>query len=169
MISSRYFKFEQKRSIVTSGGFGTMGFGLPAAIGACYGSPHRTVCCFMGDGGIQMSIQEFGTIMEHQIPVKMILLNNTFLGNVRQWQDLMFGHRHSFTEMMNPRYGDIARGYGIAYDFVTDRKDLKAKVDKMLSTAGPYLLECAIKPNEDIVPMTLPGKSVNEMLLELHY
>ena len=169
MISSRYFKFKQKRSIVTSGGFGTMGFGLPAAIGACYGSLHRTVCCFMGDGGIQMSIQEFGTIMEHQIPVKMILLNNTFLGNVRQWQDLMFGHRHSFTEMMNPRYGDIARGYGIAYDFVTDRKDLKAKVDKMLSTAGPYLLECAIKPNEDIVPMTLPGKSVNEMLLELHY
>ena len=169
MISSRYFKFEQKRSIVTSGGFGTMGFGLPAAIGACYGSPHRTVCCFMGDGGIQMSIQEFGTIMEHQIPVKMILLNNTFLGNVRQWQDLMFGHRHSFTEMMNPRYGDIARGYGIAYDLVTDRKDLKAKVDKMLSTAGPYLLECAIKPDEDIVPMTLPGKSVNEMLLELHY
>ena len=169
MISSRYFKFEQKRSIVTSGGFGTMGFGLPAAIGACYGSPHRTVCCFMGDGGIQMSIQEFGTIMEHQIPVKMILLNNTFLGNVRQWQDLMFGHRHSFTEMMNPRYGDIARGYGIAYDLVTDRKELKAKVDKMLSTAGPYLLECAIKPDEDIVPMTLPGKSVNEMLLELHY
>ncbi len=169
MISSRYFKFNKKRSIVTSGGFGTMGFGLPAAIGSCFGAPDRTVCCFFGDGGFQMSIQELGTIMEQQTPVKMILLNNNYLGNVRQWQDLMFKGRHSFTDMLNPCYGDIAKGYGIPYDRVIDRNDLRAKIEKMISTEGPYLLECAIKPDEDIVPMTMPGKSVDEMLLELDY
>lgn len=169
MISSRYFRFRKKRSIVTSGGFGTMGFGLPAAIGATFGAPDRNVCCFFGDGGFQMSIQELGTIMEQQAPVKMILLNNNYLGNVRQWQDLMYEGRYSFTRMLNPHYDDIARGYGIPYDAVIDRKDLRAKVEKMMNTPGPYLLECAIKEDEDIVPMTLPGKSVDEMLLELHY
>ena len=167
MISSRYFKFRHPRSIVTSGGFGTMGFGLPAAIGATFGAPDRTVCCFMGDGGIQMNIQEFGTIMEQQAPVKMILLNNNYLGNVRQWQDLMFNHRHSFTEMLNPHYQEIAEGYGIPYDIVIDRKDLKKKVERMLSTKGPYLLECAIKEDENIVPMILPGTSVEQMQLIL--
>lgn len=167
MISSRYFKFRHSRSIVTSGGFGTMGFGLPAAIGATFGAPDRTVCCFMGDGGIQMNIQEFGTIMEQQAPVKMILLNNNYLGNVRQWQDLMFNHRHSFTEMLNPHYQEIAEGYGIPYDIVIDRKDLKKKVERMLSTKGPYLLECAIKEDENIVPMILPGTSVEQMQLIL--
>lgn len=167
MISSRYFKFRHPRSIVTSGGFGTMGFGLPAAIGATFGAPDRTVCCFMGDGGIQMNIQEFGTIMEQQAPVKMILLNNNYLGNVRQWQDLMFNYRHSFTEMLNPHYQEIAEGYGIPYDIVIDRKDLKKKVERMLSTKGPYLLECAIKEDENIVPMILPGTSVEQMQLIL--
>lgn len=169
MISSRYFKFKHKRSIVTSGGFGTMGFALPAAVGACFGVPDRTVCCFMGDGGFQMSIQELGTIMEQQAPVKMILLNNNYLGNVRQWQDLMFEGRHSFTHMLNPKYQDIAKAYNIPYDVVIDRKDLKDKIDKMLKTKGPYLLECAIKEDEDIVPMTLPGKSVDDMELVLDY
>ncbi len=167
MISSRYFKFRHPCSIVTSGGFGTMGFGLPAAIGATFGAPERTVCCFMGDGGIQMNIQELGTIMEQQAPVKMILLNNNYLGNVRQWQDLMFNHRHSFTEMLNPHYQEIAEGYGIPYDIVIDRKTLKEKVDRMLSTKGPYLLECAIKEDENIVPMILPGTSVEQMQLIL--
>lgn len=169
MISSRYFKFKNKRSIVTSGGFGTMGFGLPAAIGASFGAPERTICCFCGDGGLQMSIQEFGTIMEQQVPVKIILLNNNFLGNVRQWQDLMFNGRYSFTHMMNPHYQEISKAYNIPYDLVVDRKDLRSKVEKMISTKGPYFLECAIKENEDIVPMTLPGKSVDGMLLELDY
>lgn len=169
MISSRYFKYVKRRSIVTSGGFGTMGFGLPAAIGATFGDPDRTICCFMGDGGFQMSIQELGTIMEQQSPVKMILLNNNYLGNVRQWQDMMFGGRHSFTDMMNPRYEFVAKGYGIPYDLVIDREDLQAKVDRMLTTKGPYLLECAIKPDEDIVPMVLPGSSVDQMQLELEY
>jgi acetolactate synthase-1/2/3 large subunit len=169
MISSRYFKYLKKRSIVTSGGFGTMGFGLPAAVGATFGAPDRTVCFFSGDGGFQMSIQELGTIMEQQAPVKMILLNNNYLGNVRQWQDLMFHGRRSFTHMLNPHYAEIAKAYGIPYDVAIDRKDLKAKVDKMIATKGPYLLECAIKEDEDIVPMTLPGKSVDEMQLELNY
>ncbi len=169
MISSRYFQFLTKRSIVTSGGFGTMGFGLPAAVGAAFGSPDRTICCFMGDGGFQMSIQELGTIMEQQAPVKMILLNNNYLGNVRQWQDLMFGGRRSFTRMLNPHYADIAKGYGIPYDVAIDRKDLAEKVARMLRTDGPYLLECAIKEDEDIVPMTMPGKSVDEMQLALDY
>jgi acetolactate synthase-1/2/3 large subunit len=99
----------------------------------------------------------------------MILLNNNYLGNVRQWQDLMFEGRHSFTHMLNPKYQDIAKAYNIPYDVVIDRKDLKDKIDKMLKTKGPYLLECAIKEDEDIVPMTLPGKSVDDMELVLDY
>ena len=144
-----------------------MGFGMPAAIGAAFGAPGRTVCMFSGDGGFQMSIQELGTIMEQRVPVKMILLNNNFLGNVRQWQDMFFNRRRSFTPMLNPRYGDIARGYGIAYGVVTDRKDLKAAVERMVETDGPYILECAVKDEDNILPMTPPGKSVDEMMLEI--
>lgn len=169
MFSSRYFKFLKKRSIVTSGGLGTMGFGLPAALGATFGVPDRTVCLFMGDGGFQMSIQELGTIMEQQAPVKMILLNNNYLGNVRQWQDLYYDHRHSYTHMMNPCYELIAKGYGISYDVVIDRAELKAKVERMLATDGPYLLECAVKEDEDLLPMTIPGKNVDEMSLEAEW
>lgn len=167
MMSARYFKYHKSRSIATSGGLGTMGYGLPAAMGATYGAPDRTVCCFMGDGGLQMVIQEFGTIMEYHIPVKMILLNNNFLGNVRQWQDMFFGHRKSFTKMLNPCYETIAKGYGINYDVAVDRSTLREKVEKMIATDGPYLLECAIKEEDNVLPMTPPGKSVNEMLLEL--
>ena len=167
MFSARYFKYKRSRSIVTSGGAGTMGFGLPAAIGATFGAPDRTICMFSGDGGFQMSIQELGTIMERQAPVKMIILNNNYLGNVRQWQDLMFNHRRSFTRMLNPRYEDIARGYNIPYDVATERKDLAAKIDKMLKTDGPFLLEVAVKEDENIQPMTPQGKSVDEMMLNL--
>jgi acetolactate synthase-1/2/3 large subunit len=168
MMSSRYFKYNQKRSIVTSGGFGTMGFGLPAAVGATLGTPERTVCLFTGDGGLQMSIQELGTIMEHRLPVKIILLNNNYLGNVRQWQDMMYGHRHSFTDMLNPSYDLICQGYNIPYDVAIDRDDLTEKVEKMIATDGPYLLECAIKADDNVLPMTPPGKSVDEMQLELN-
>lgn len=167
MFSCRYFKYNKKRSVVSSGGLGTMGFGLPAAVGATFGAPDRTVCLFMGDGGFQMSIQELGTIMEQQVPVKMILLNNNYLGNVRQWQDMFFGHRKSFTKMLNPCYETIAKGYGINYDVAVDRSTLREKVEKMIATDGPYLLECAIKEEDNVLPMTPPGKSVNEMLLEL--
>lgn len=167
MFSSRYFKYTKERSIVTSGGLGTMGFGLPAAVGATFGVTDSTVVLFTGDGGIQMNIQEFGTIMEQQAPVKMFLLNNNYLGNVRQWQDMMFGHRRSFTHMMNPHYDEICKAYNIPYDVVTDRKDLKAKIAKALATEGPYLLECAVKEDENIRPMVAPGKSIDEMELVL--
>ena len=168
MMSARYFHYNKKRSIVTSGGLGTMGFGMPAAIGAAFGAPDRTVCMFCGDGGFQMNLQELGTIMEQQTPVKMIVMNNNYLGNVRQWQDMFWGGRRSFTPMMNPRYEYIAKGYGIAYDLVIDRKDLAGKVEKMLSTQGPYILECAIKEDANVLPMTAPGKSVDEMELEIN-
>lgn len=167
MFACRYFKFSKHRSVVSSGGLGTMGFGVPAAIGATYGAPDRTVCLFMGDGGIQMSIQEFGTIMEQQVPVKMVLLNNNFLGNVRQWQDMFFQRRKSFTRMMNPRYAAIADAYGIAYRLVTDRADLLEAVEEMLTAKGPFLLECAILEDDNVLPITPPGKSVDEMMLEI--
>lgn len=167
MFSSRYFHYRHPRSIVTSGGLGTMGFGLPAAIGAAFGAPDRTVCFFTGDGSFQMTIEELGTVMEQQAPVKIILLNNNYLGNVRQWQDLMFNHRHSFTHMLNPHYEELATAYHIPYDVVTDRKDLAAKVTAMLATDGPFLLECAVKEEENIEPMVVPGSSIDEMQLHL--
>ena len=148
------------------GGLGTMGYGMPAAIGATFATD-RTVCCFMGDGGFQMCIEELGTIMEQQAPVKMILMNNHYLGNVRQWQDMFWMRRKSFTKMMNPNYELIAKGYGIAYEAVTDRKNLAAAVEKMLATKGPFLLECAIKEDDDVLPMTPPGMNVDDMMLEI--
>ena len=121
-----------------------MGFGLPAAIGATFGAPERTVCAFMGDGGIQMSIQEFGTIMEQKAPVKIILLNNNFLGNVRQWQAMFFNHRYSFTPMMNPDYMKIASAYDIPSARVMKREELQDAIDNMLSCDGPFLLEACV-------------------------
>ena len=141
LFATRYFKYPEKRSICTSGGLGTMGYGMPAAIGATFGTD-RMVCCFMGDGGFQMCIEELGTIMEQQSPVKMILLNNNYLGNVRQWQDMFWMRRKSFTKMM-------------------------AAVEKMLTTDGPFILECAIKEDDDVLPMTPPGMNVNDMMLEV--
>ena len=167
MFGCRYFNFTKPRSVVTSGGCGTMGFGIPAAMGACFGAPDRTVCMFAGDGGLQMTIQEFGTIMEHQIPVKMILLNNNFLGNVRQWQYMFFNKRYSFTPMTNPDYELIAKGYGIPCRTVVERKDLDAAIQEMLTTDGPFLLQCAVKEEDNILPMTPPGGNVDEMLLEV--
>lgn len=167
MFGCRYFKFTKPRSVVTSGGCGTMGFGIPAAIGATFGAPDRTVCMFAGDGGLQMTIQEFGTIMEQQCPVKMILLNNNYLGNVRQWQYMFFNKRYSFTPMVNPDYELIAKGYGIPCRTVVDRKDLDAAIREMLDTKGPYLLQCAVLEEDNILPMTPPGGNVDEMLLEV--
>ena len=167
MFGCRYFKFTRPRSVVTSGGCGTMGFGIPAAMGACYGAPERTVCMFCGDGGFQMTIQELGTIMENRIPVKMILLNNNFLGNVRQWQYMFFNRRYSFTPMVNPDYEKIAEGYAIPCRTVTERDDLDDAIGEMLGTEGPFLLQCAVKEEDNVLPMTPPGCSVDEMLLEV--
>ena len=144
-----------------------MGFGLPAAIGATFGAPDRQVCLFTGDGGFQMCIEELGTIMEQQAPVKIILLNNNYLGNVRQWQDLMFNHRRSFTHMLNPHYEELASAYHIPYDVVVTHDELKSKVEKMLTTDGPYILECAVKEEENVTPMITPGSAVDEMKLHL--
>ena len=166
LFACRYFKFTQPRSVVTSGGLGTMGFGIPAAIGATFGAPDRTVCLFVGDGGLQMTLQEFGTIMEQGAPVKIILLNNNYLGNVRQWQEMFFSHRYSFTPMLNPDYELIAKGYNIPAKTVVERKDLDAAIAEMLSTPGPYLLQCAIKEEDNVMPMVPPGANIDEMILE---
>lgn len=166
MLSARYFNYAQKRSIVTSGGLGTMGFGLPAAIGATFGAPERTVFAFMGDGGLQMSIQELGTIMEQGSSVKIVVLNNNYLGNVRQWQAMFFGRRYSFTPMLNPDYMKIAEAYGIPSQLVERREDLAEAIGRMLSTDGPFLLEVAVIEEGNVLPMTPPGGTVNEMLLE---
>lgn len=166
MMACRYFKFSQQRSIVTSGGMGTMGFGLPAAIGATFGRPDRTVCVFMGDGGLQMTMQELGTVMEQKAPVKIILLNNNYLGNVRQWQEMFFNRRYSFTPMMNPDYMQIAAAYSIPSRRVIERSELRDAVREMLETDGPFLLEVCVVEEGNVLPMTPPGSSVNQMLLE---
>lgn len=166
MFACRYFRFTKQRSVVTSGGAGTMGFGLPAAIGATFGAPDRTICLFVGDGGLQMTIEELGTIMEHRAPVKIILLNNNYLGNVRQWQEMFFDHRYSFTPMKNPNYEDIARGYAIPCLTVTKREDLGGAIQTMLDTDGPFLLQCAVKEEDNVLPMTPPGAKIDEMILE---
>ncbi len=166
MMSARYFKYTRERSIVTSGGLGTMGFGLPAAVGATFGRPDRTVCVFMGDGGLQMNLQELGTVMEQKAPVKMILLNNNYLGNVRQWQAMFFNRRYSFTPMLNPDYMQIASAYGIPSRRVMQREDLAEAIREMLTTDGPFLLEACVEEEGNVMPMTPPGGSVNQMLLE---
>ncbi|MCD8167018.1 MAG: biosynthetic-type acetolactate synthase large subunit [Bacteroides sp.] len=166
MMAARYFKFTQKRSIVTSGGLGTMGFGLPAAIGATFGAPDRTVCVFCGDGGLQMTIQELGTVMETGAPVKIILLNNNFLGMVRQWQQLFFNERYSATPMTNPDYMKIAEAYGIKSNSVYKREDLEGAIAEMLATDGPYLLEVGVVEKGMVFPMTPAGGTVCDMLLE---
>ncbi|WP_455996554.1 biosynthetic-type acetolactate synthase large subunit [Phocaeicola barnesiae] len=167
MFACRYFKFSKDRSIVTSGGMGTMGFCLPAAIGATFGRPDRTVCAFMGDGGLQMTMQELGTLMEQRCPVKMILMNNNYLGNVRQWQAMFFNRRYSFTPMMNPDYMQIAAAYGIPSRRVTEREALNDGIQEMLQTSGPFLLEVCVVEEGNVLPMTPPGSSVNYMMLNL--
>lgn len=163
MMAARYFKFTRERSMVTSGGLGTMGFGLPAAIGATFGAPDRTVCLFTGDGGLQMNLQELGTIMEQQAPVKMILLNNHYLGNVRQWQELFFNHRYSCTPLLNPDFNMVASAYAIPSRTVTQREELPGAVDEMLSTPGPFLLQVAVYEEENVWPMIPLGGTVSDM------
>lgn len=165
MIGARYSRFNQTRSLITSGGLGTMGFGLPAAIGAKMGAPERQVCLFVGDGGLQMTIQELGTILQEGTGVKIVLLNNNWLGNVRLWQQLFYNQRYSFTRMINPLYDQIAAAYGIKYRAVRDRKDLRAAVEEMLSDDKPFILNAEVKEEGMVFPMVPPGKSVNEIML----
>lgn len=166
MMATRYFKYKDKsRSLVTSGGLGTMGFGLPAAIGAKYGAPDRTVCLFVGDGGIQMSIQEFGTIMQTGIDIKIIILNNHFLGMVRQWQELFFDERYSETHMQNPDFVKIAEAYNIKAMKVSTREELDFAIKDMLSHKGSYVLDVQVETKGMVYPMIPAGSCVTNILL----
>ena len=166
MMSARYFRFSEPRSFISSGGLGTMGFGLPAAIGAKIAAPQRTVCLFCGDGGFQMTIQELGTIMQYNVGVKMILLNNNFLGNVRQWQNLFFRQRFSQTPMLNPDFIAVAAAYGIAGENVTSREQLDDAIARMLADDKPYLLNVDIDETDMVFPMTPVGKAVDFIMLD---
>jgi acetolactate synthase-1/2/3 large subunit len=166
MVACRYAKFNQSKSNVTSGGLGTMGFGLPAAIGAKFGAPERTVVAIIGDGGIQMTIQELGTIMQTGINVKIMILNNQFLGMVRQWQQLFNDKRYSFVDIASPDYVMVAKGYGIEGQKVSDRSDLRAALKTMLDHDGSYLLEVMVGKENNVFPMVPQGCSVSEVRLK---
>ena len=165
MMSARYFRFTRPRSFITSGGLGTMGFGLPAAIGAKIAAPHRQVCLFCGDGGFQMTIQELGTIMQYGVGVKMIILNNNFLGNVRQWQNLFYNRRFSQTPMLNPDFVRIAAAYGICGEDVSEREQLDAAIGRMLADDRPYLLNVRIDETDMVFPMIPAGSAVDRIFL----
>ena len=166
MIASRYFKFNHSRSNVTSGGLGTMGYGVPAAMGAKIGQPDRVVFAMVGDGGFQMTIQELGTISQYEIGIKIIVLNNNFLGMVRQWQQLFFEKRYSFTEMKNPDFVGIAKAYGLASQKVTSRDQLEDAIQEMLDHEGPYVLEVVVEQEDNVFPMIPTGASISDIILE---
>lgn len=166
MVTCRYAKFNQSKSNVTSGGLGTMGFALPAAIGAKFGAPDRTVVAVIGDGGIQMTIQELGTIMQAEVNVKILILNNQFLGMVRQWQQLFHDKRYSFVDIASPDYVMVAKGYGISGQSVSERKDLKSALSAMLGHNGAYLLEVMVGKENNVFPMVPQGCSVAEIRLK---
>ncbi|SDS22261.1 biosynthetic-type acetolactate synthase large subunit [Christiangramia echinicola] len=166
MAACRYTKFNQTRSNVTSGGLGTMGFALPAAIGAKMAKPERDVVAVIGDGGYQMTIQELGTIFQTKVPVKIVLLNNGFLGMVRQWQQLFFDKRYASTTMINPDFITIAKGYHIQAKQVTERSQLEAAVKEMMESKEAYFLEVKVEQEENVFPMIPTGAAVSEILLE---
>ena len=165
MMGVRYSKYSQPRSVITSGGLGTMGFGLPAAVGAKFGAPARTVCLFVGDGGLQMTLQELGTIKAYGVNVKIILLTNTVLGMVRQWQELFFEKRFSETNLSNPDFVALAAAYGIKGRRIEKREELDEAIEEMLQHDGSYLLEAVVAKEEMVFPMTPTGKSVNYVML----
>lgn len=166
MLAARYYKFNKSKHLVTSGGLGTMGFGLPAAVGAKVALPDEEVVAIIGDGGFQMTIQELGTIMQSKIPVKIMLLNNNFLGMVRQWQQLFFDRRYSFTEMKNPDFVKIAEGYGIKGKKVEHRNDLMQAIEEMYASPEAFLLEVVVENEENVFPMVATGAGVSEITLE---
>ena len=165
MMASRYFRFTSPRSFISSGGLGTMGFGLPAAIGAKIGRPDRTVICFLGDGGFQMTMQELGTIMEYGIGVKIVIMNNNFLGNVRQWQNLFYHRRFSQTPLLNPDFNMLASAYGISSLDVRSRSELSGAIETMLADDSAFLLNVDIDPTDMVFPMTPAGKTVDTIML----
>jgi len=166
MVACRYAKFDQSRSMITSGGLGTMGFCMPAAMGAKLAKPNRTVIGIVGDGGVQMNIQELGTIMQTEIDVKLIILNNQFLGMVRQWQEMFFDKRYASTQISSPNYQILSSAYGIASVKVEQRKDLRSAMQNMLNHPGAYVLEVMVGQENNVFPMISPGSSVSEMSLK---
>jgi acetolactate synthase-1/2/3 large subunit len=166
MVACRYAKFNESRSNVTSGGLGTMGFALPAAIGAKFGAPDRTVVAVIGDGGFQMTLQELGTIMQSEVNVKIIILNNRFLGMVRQWQQLFHDKRYSFVNITSPNFVTVASGFGIAGKTVNEREELQQSIKDMLDHDGPYLLEVMVGRENNVFPMVPQGCSVSEIRLK---
>ena len=164
MFSARYSKFNRTRSFITSGGLGTMGFGLPAAMGAKLGVPDREVVVMMGDGGFQMTMQELGTIMQNKIGVKMIVLNNHYLGMVRQWQQLFFEKRYSYTSLENPKFTMIAEAYGIPNRRVTQLSELKGAIDELVKAPGAYFLEVDVLSEENVFPMVPAGASLSDLI-----
>ena len=166
MVTSRYYKFSESNSNITSGGLGTMGFALPASLGAKIGQPKRDVIAVIGDGGIQMTIQELATISQYNIKVKILILNNNFLGMVRQWQELFFDNRYSFTEMKNPNFNIIADGYGIKNNKVENKKDLDKCLKEFINYDGSYLLNVVVEKEENVFPMVPSGESVSNIRLE---
>ena len=165
MYTARYYKYKNPNSWVTSGGMGTMGFGLPAGIGAKLGRPDKQVITFLGDGGFQMTMQELGTILQYNIGVKVIILNNNFLGMVRQWQDMFNDKRYASTELTNPDFVMISKAFKIPAKKVVKREDLKDSLNEMISAKGPYLLEIVVQKEGNVFPMVEPGKSVSEIRL----
>jgi acetolactate synthase-1/2/3 large subunit len=165
MVACRYAEYNKSKSNITSGGLGTMGFALPAAIGAKYGAPERTVIAIIGDGGIQMTIQELGTIMQFKTDVKIIILNNKFLGMVRQWQELFHQNRYSFVNIESPDFVMVAKGYGIEGKLVSKREDLKNVLNEMLNHKGSYLLEVMVGKENNVFPMVPQGRGVAEIVL----
>ena len=166
MVACRYAKLNNTRSNVTSGGLGTMGFALPAAIGAKFGAQHRTVVAIIGDGGFQMTLQELGTIMQSGVDVKIIILNNRFLGMVRQWQELFNQRRYSFVDIQSPDFVMVAKGYGIAGKAITEREDLTSSLQEMLDNPGSFLLEVFVRKENNVFPMVPQGCSVSEIRLK---
>jgi acetolactate synthase-1/2/3 large subunit len=166
MVACRYAKFVQSKSNITSGGLGTMGFGLPAAMGAKVGAPDRTVVGIIGDGGFQMTIQELGTIMQSEIGVKILILNNQFLGMVRQWQQLFHDKRYSFVDIASPDFVQVAKGYNIPGRSISKRDDLKKALSDMLNSKGAYLLEVMVGKENNVFPMVPQGCSVAEIRLK---
>jgi len=166
MFASQYSKFKNTKSFISSGGLGTMGFGLPAAIGAKLGAPNKQIVSFSGDGGFQMTMQELGTIMEYGIDVKAIVLNNGYLGMVRQWQDLFFDKRYASTPMKSPDFGKIASAYGVAYKKVTERDNLEDTLKEMLEHDGTFVLEIMVKEELNVFPMVPGGAAVTDVRLK---
>ena len=166
MIATRYYEFNDTLSNITSAGLGTMGFALPAAFGAKLGDPDREVVAVIGDGGFQMTIQELGAIFQYDVPVKIVILNNNFLGMVRQWQQMFFEKRYSSTELVNPDFIAIAKGYGIKCNKVEDRSEIDVAIEVMLEHRGPYLLEVLVEKEENVFPMVPAGAAVSEIRLE---